>query len=132
MPTTNFTSGALPLNLRIVIDLFGLGFVVRLHPRYGKLKFQNLGAQMFSPQRQPFRGRRFEKGVTVLDDAEQSLSRWEIDSGLGRHEKGDWGEVDAERRKKNEEELQHPAEERAGFEIRSLYTARSGIKFEVI
>jgi hypothetical protein len=42
-----------------VIDLFGLGFVVRLHPRYGKLKFQNLGAQMFSPQRQPFRGRRF-------------------------------------------------------------------------
>lgn len=62
----------------------------------------------------------------ITPGALKALSHEEIMGALGRHCKGDWGEVGAEDQAENDLSV------REGFRILSAYRSRSGHKFWVI
>lgn len=73
------------------------------------------------------RGPRFELGAVVgTPGAIENVPAEEIQTGLDRHHRGDWGELDDEDRAANEAALED------GTRLMSVYTARAGTTFWII
>lgn len=64
--------------------------------------------------------------LLITPGAEAALPHHEVLRALGRHARGDWGELSAEDRAENELSL------REGFRILSAYRTDSGVKFWII
>jgi hypothetical protein len=72
-------------------------------------------------------GRLFELGQVVsTPGALEALTRDDITKALGRHHRGDWGDVKPDGWRENELSL------REGFRLFSVYRGKSGTKFWVI
>jgi hypothetical protein len=70
---------------------------------------------------------RFETGqISVTSNALTRLPAHDVFRAIGRHIRGDWGEVGEEDRKENELSLSK------GFRLLSVYTATNGVKFWII
>lgn len=70
---------------------------------------------------------RFELGRTVITaNAASMLASEEVLQAIGRHARGEWGELCEEDRKENEHSL------REGFRLLSAYRDRKGVRFWVI
>ena len=73
------------------------------------------------------KGPLFELGQVVsTPGAFEALTREDMTKALGRHHRGDWGDVDGEDWQENELSL------REGFRLFSVYHAASGTRFWVI
>lgn len=64
--------------------------------------------------------------LLITPGAEAILTNEDVLAALGRHVRGDWGEVDTDDAAENELSL------RRGFRILSAYRASSGVKFWII
>lgn len=66
-------------------------------------------------------------GQTIITPgAMQSLDATNVYAALGRHARGDWGDIPAEDRAENEVSIKE------GFRILSAYSDRNGVKFWII
>lgn len=86
------------------------------------------GGRDMTPGRISARGKsRFQLGrVTVTAHAQDILSGTDINTGLARHQSGDWGEVSKSDWRANDSAL------KAGNRILSAYTGRGGRRFWII
>jgi hypothetical protein len=76
---------------------------------------------------QPFPIARFRLGKIVsTPNALSQLTQDDILLAIGRHQAGDWGDVDEDDRTKNELSLKQ------GFRLWSVYHAGNGVKFWLI
>lgn len=64
--------------------------------------------------------------VCITPGAQEALSHEDVMAALGRHCRGDWGDVCAEDREENNLSV------REGFRLLSAYQSRSGRKFWII
>ena len=64
--------------------------------------------------------------IVITRNALNSLNQTDVDSGLARHLRGDWGDVDEEDRRTNDQALKH------GDRLLSVYHAANGTKFWII
>jgi hypothetical protein len=64
--------------------------------------------------------------IVATPNALERLSQDDILTAIGRHQAGDWGDVDEHDRTKNELSLKQ------GLRLRSVYHAGSGVKFWLI
>ena len=70
---------------------------------------------------------RFSPGqIVITTNAHQTLQPEDIPLALGRHLRGDWGDVDEEDRQENELSLLE------GFRLLSVYHDRDGVRFWII
>ena len=70
---------------------------------------------------------RFTLGqIVITNNAQRTLQPEDIPLALGRHLRGDWGDVDEEDRQENELSLHE------GFRLLSVYHDRNGVKFWII
>ncbi len=70
---------------------------------------------------------RFPLGrVLITPNAMESLHHDDVLTALGRHQRGDWGELGKEDKRENELSLER------GFRLLSAYTDRSNVKFWII
>jgi len=69
----------------------------------------------------------FTLGQTCISrNAAEQLEPYDVYAALGRHARGDWGELDKEDVAENERSL------KGGFRLLSAYTDRNGVKFWII
>jgi hypothetical protein len=64
--------------------------------------------------------------IVATPNALERLSQDDILLGIRRHQAGDWGDIDEEDRKQNEQSL------REGLRLFSVYHSAAGIKFWII
>ncbi len=64
--------------------------------------------------------------IVITRNALNSLEQTDVDAGLARHLRGDWGDVDEEDRRTNDQSLKH------GARLLSVYHAANGTKFWII
>jgi len=77
--------------------------------------------------REEKRGADFRLGsLFITPGAQQALTHEEIMGALGRHCRGDWGDVSAEDQAENDLSVKE------GFRILSAYRSRTGHKFWII
>jgi hypothetical protein len=73
------------------------------------------------------RGPKFPSGeINITAGALKELPAEDIQAALRRHLRGDWGDLDVEDRKQNDETLER------GGTIASIYRASNGVKFYIV
>ena len=73
------------------------------------------------------RSPRFSSGeINVTAGVEEKIPAADIQAALQRHLRGDWGDLDAEDRQRNDEILER------GGTLASIYTASNGVKFYIL
>ena len=70
---------------------------------------------------------KFSSGqIVITPNALNTLSQTDVQTALVRHFRGDWGDVDEEDRRTNDQSLKH------GARLLSVYHAANGTKFWII
>jgi hypothetical protein len=64
--------------------------------------------------------------LLITDAASRSLTLFDVSNAMNRHTSGDWGNVDAARRRKNKTALTH------GGHVLSAFTSRNGESFQIL
>ena len=69
----------------------------------------------------------FQSGqIVITPTALNTLNQTDVNTALVRHLRGDWGDVDEEDRRTNDQSLKH------GARLLSVYHAANGTKFWII